>query len=65
MRNKDLQTYFLEDDINVDRKWKVHNIIMGEQELDFFIRCLPESEIGANSAPDWWKKTASTGGRTC
>ena len=45
--NEKLETKFSEVDINVERKWKISNEIMGEQVIDIFIKCLPESETGA------------------
>lgn len=33
--------------MNVDRKWKVNNLVFGELEFDLYIRCLPETETGA------------------
>lgn len=45
--NEKLQTHFRECDINVDRKWKVNNLIVGELDLDLYIRCIPEKETGA------------------
>jgi len=48
--NSELNTCFSESDINVERKWKINNVIAGEKELDLFIRCLPETETGAIEA---------------
>ena len=45
--NDTLDDTFTEKDINVDSKWKLHNLIKGELELDLFIRSLPETEVGA------------------
>lgn len=45
--NEKLQTHFGENDINVDRKWEMNNLIVGKLKLNLYIRCLPESEIGA------------------
>lgn len=45
--NEKLQTSFNEGDINIDRKWKIDNLVFKEIELDFYIRCLPEEETGA------------------
>ena len=45
--NEKLQTHFSESDINANRKWKINNLILGEIELNLYIRCLPENETGA------------------
>lgn len=45
--NENLQTHFRESDINADSKWKVNNLIVGELDLDLYIRCIPEKETGA------------------
>ena len=45
--NENLGTHFQEKDINVETKWIINNVIWGEKEIDIFIRCLPETQIGA------------------
>lgn len=45
--NENLQTHFTESDINVDRKWQVNNVIVGELEFDLYMHCIPEAETGA------------------
>lgn len=45
--NDKLQTNFKESDLNILKKWKINNVIIGELELDLYIRCIPENETGA------------------
>ena len=45
--NEKIGTHFLEEDINVLRKWAVDNDFLESTELDIYIKCLPESEVGA------------------
>lgn len=45
--NEKLQTNFTESDININTKFSISNLIMGEITLDLFIKSLPETETGA------------------
>ena len=44
--NEKLRTNFEESDLNTDRKWKIKNLV-AELELDLYICCIPQNEIGA------------------
>lgn len=45
--NEELQTDFVEEQINVDSRWILENMILGTVEVGLHIRCLPEEETGA------------------
>lgn len=45
--NENLQTQFVEEDINNSSKWTINNYIFGTCQIDICFRCLPENETGA------------------